>query len=449
MKLATRGVVDCDWQSKLTGERFCIAQFTSARQQSRRLHLICMFPTDPIRWIDEQDTLRCKLPRCGSPFVLIPGLLGLAFGLFVGSWPFLISAFFFWASAAADRQQASFLWFVLGAFALFGAVAFPLAAFAWQQSILLLRGQKEIVLDATSLRIITRAGPIWSTRRCRLAQLGGFRVEDPTGDGFQVRGGYSSLVAVFQNGRTLPLLRMYPDEIVCQLAEQLPDKIEQITGRRGSSRASKVRADKLELEVVAPDPMAIRARSAKPIGSNLTVDESGEELLIQVPRLGYRKSTSPAARLWIGGFVTGQIFFTSLLVPALLAGKVQGSPSAGWVIACVSTAISLGIVLNRLAAATRHGTIRVTGASLMFQESTLLGEHVAEWKLKSIEQVRVGVKTYKSDDGVTWSHYLEVQPDFHDPRLWFDNRDKSELEWMATQIGERLESARRSQTSDV
>ncbi len=111
------------------------------------------------------------------------------------------------------------------------------------KSLLILFGSKQIVIDERSLRVITRFGPIWSTVKCQFSKLGGFRIEDPQGQRYQMNVEYSNLVAVQLDGRTVPLLRMFANQIVGQLVEELPHKIEQVTGEFASLGSRAIKAD--------------------------------------------------------------------------------------------------------------------------------------------------------------------------------------------------------------
>jgi hypothetical protein len=208
-------------------------------------------------WSDDFDSSRCQIPgNIGTP-TLIPGCLGIGFGMFVGSWPFLISAFFYFGMPDAAREDDKPIWLTLLPFLSFGVISFPIAAFAVYKSVLLLRGRTEIVIDSKNLQVIRRAGPIRSTRRCKLSQLGGFRMEDPAGERYRHPGGLSNLVAVNKNGRTIRLLRMVPDGINNQLIEELADKIKRLTEQADLTGAAGILAEDLDAEVISDDPVAI------------------------------------------------------------------------------------------------------------------------------------------------------------------------------------------------
>ena len=126
------------------------------------------------------------------------------------------------------------------------------------------------------------------------------------------------------------------------------------------------------------------------------------------------------------------------LVPALIAGKVEGQPSAGWVIVVVFSLVFVGIVVALMNAAIRKGSIRVNDDYVTFSQSGLFGQREERWMVTSTEEVRVAFEETESDEGVSWTHYLQVAPDHHKEKYWFSFREKPELEWMATCVNNRL-----------
>jgi hypothetical protein len=359
--------------------------------------------------------------------------------MLVGSWPFVLSAFFYFGMRDAAREHDQSIWLTLLPFLFFGVFCFPIAAFFLYRSFLLLRGRTEIVLDSKKLRVITKAGPLRSTRGCKLSQLGGFRMEDPAGERYGLASGLSSLVAVKKNGRTIRLLRMVPDEINKQLIEELSGRIERLTGRADLTGADRILAEYLDAEVISDDPLAIGRRQGKPIGSNLAIEQRDNELAIHVHPLGFQKSESFPVRVTVMVLLAVNFFLTVTLVPALIAGKVQGQPSAGWAIYSVATALSIGLVLIFVDRSTRKGSVRICYGELSFSEHNLFRIHHAVWALDTIEEVRVGVEERKDSEGdVTVWHFVEVKPSPDKPRHWFGHRDKPELEWIVTCIVDHL-----------
>ena len=123
----------------------------------------------------------------------------------------------------------------------------------------------------------------------------------------------------------------------------------------------------------------------------------------------------------------------AVLVPALLAGKVGGQPSAGWFMVGVFTLVVVGMLLYRVDAAIQHGAVRIRRDSLSFREYGLFGKHHEEWKRDEIEAVRVDAEEcrtqeYGTRESVTFDHFIRVEP-----------ASDSELEWMVTSIHQHLD----------
>ena len=347
-------------------------------------------------------------------------------------------AFFYFAMSDSETEDGKLLTSVLSPSLLFGVFCFPISGVVFLKGLLILRGRMEMVLDTKRLRMIRRFGPCWSTRRCKLAQLGGFRIQELKSEQIRFGVGCSNLFFVRKNGREFPLLRMYPDQIINQLSRDLPEKIERLTGRASLTGTDRILAENLNAEITSMDPLKTQDRTSKPIGSNLEQEKRGDGYVIRLPRLGYRKLTSVGGRLCLAGLFAAQLLLTFGLVPALIAGKVKGQPFAGWVIFFIFTTISICIWLCIISAASRNGSIRITDGKLTFQASDLFGKHFAEWKLESIDTVRVAVEQ-DSENPFHSTHFVEVRPDSNTPRMGFDNREKSELEWIVTGIVDDLD----------
>ena len=127
------------------------------------------------------------------------------------------------------------------------------------------------------------------------------------------------------------------------------------------------------------------------------------------------------------------------LFPALMAGKVEGSPAAGWGIGILFSLISGGIVLAIIAALTRRGSIRISDENLVFHERTIFNALHESWFRADLETVEVGVSERSSEDGISITYFIEVQPRSSRALRWFENREKSELEWIATCLRGQLE----------
>jgi hypothetical protein len=131
-----------------------------------------------------------------------------------------------------------------------------------------------------------------------------------------------------------------------------------------------------------------------------------------------------------------------ILVPALIAGKVNGDPAAGWVIVVVFTLLNICIVLYNLSEGVRRGTLKVSDSQLTLEERGLFSTKQRSWQADAIESVKVKIERHESvgdDGGVNYSGHLEVRSSVDLEEVeWFGNLDKSELEWMVTSIKDRL-----------
>lgn len=350
-----------------------------------------------------------------------------------------MTAFFYFAMSDSETEDGKLLTSVLAASLFFGVFCFPISGFAFLKGLLILRGRMEMVLDTKRLRVMRRFGPCCSTRRCKLSQLGGFRIQEIKSERIRFGVGCSNLFVVRKNGGEFPLLRMYPDEIIHQLAKDLPEKIERLTGRASLVGTDGILAGNLKAERTSIDPLKTQDSTTKPIGSNLEREERGDGYVVRLPRLS--KLTSVEGRWGLAGLFAAQLLLTFGLVPALIAGKVKGQPSAGWGIFFVFTTISIFIFLCVISAANRNGSVRINDGRLTFQASGRFGKHFAKWKLESIEAVRVAVEQ-DTEKPFHSTHFVEVRPDSNKPRKGLDNRDKSELEWNITGIVDYLDCQR-------
>ena len=138
-----------------------------------------------------------------------------------------------------------------------------------------------------------------------------------------------------------------------------------------------------------------------------------------------------------------EILILGILVPALIAGKVDGDPAAGWVIVVVFTLLNGCVVLYNLSEGVRRGTLRVTESQLTLEEAGLFSSNQQTWQVDTIDSVKVKIDRHErvgEDGGVSYSCHLAVRSrmDIEEEVEWFDNLEKSELEWMVTSIKDRL-----------
>ncbi len=396
---------------------------------------------DAAVWIQNSGSVTCEIPQLLSPFAKIPAALAAVFSVFLVGMPTL---FFLLLYLLGPKEMIEDPGFAMAPLIFLGFMCFfplPVAIFILRWASLIAFGKTEIRIDHERLALVTKAGPFWKTCKCKLNELGGFRIEfSQMLEANKHLSERSSLVAVRKDGRALHLLRAYPDQIVNQLADQLPLKIEEITGLKPASE--RVGAGSLGSEVQAVGPTEVLSRLDKPIGSHLVVEDSGRELIIRIPKPGFLKKTSKAAKLVIAGFMLAEVLILGILVPALIAGKVNGDPAAGWVIVVVFTLLNLCIVLYNLSEGVRRGTLRVSERQLNLEEAGLFSRKRQSWEADAIKSVKVKIERHErvgQDGGVSYSGHLEVLPSGGEEEVeWFDNLEKSELEWMVTSIKDRL-----------
>ena len=210
-----------------------------------------------------------------------PGMLGIGFGLFLLSLPFIQLAFFHFLPGPPPPAKVTAFFFLSAS-----SLCFPAAAFAFYKSVLLLWGRTALEVDSKYLRAITIAGPHGSTRRCKLCRLDSLRVVDPKSEVLGFRSGLVNLVAVPKRGAPIHLLRMYREDVVNQLVKDLPDRIEQLAGLNGSHGEKMILARDIKTEFVSSYPTDTDERKAKPVGSAIAIEERRNDLAIQIPDLG-------------------------------------------------------------------------------------------------------------------------------------------------------------------
>ncbi len=386
-------------------------------------------------WVDGEGSSQCEIPMLHFSFVKLPAFIGLGLAFFLA----IVACGTVGALYLMLPEETPVMTILVVVGGGFSVLFLPMIAFILWKSLLILYGSKQIVIDGRTLRVITRFGPIWSTVNCQLSKLGGFRIEDPQGQRYQINVEYSNLWAVQHGGRAVPLLRMFANEIVGQLVEELPHKIEQVTGESRNLESRTIQADDLTTELSAADPFRIQDRNAKPIGSEISVETEGQELLIKVPALGFRKSTSRISAFVCFGFLFCELVVLVVLVPALLAGKVGGQPAAGWFMVGVFTVVVVGMLLYRVNAAIQCGAVRISRDSLSFREHGLFGKQHEEWKREAIESVQVEVEEYRTSESISFDHFIGVKPASDSERQWFSHLGKDELEWMVASIQNYLD----------
>ncbi len=422
---------------------------------------------ESLRWIDELDGSRCLLPQVSNPVQRGLGWLGIVLSVMFAAWPFAITAFFYGVRSDLKPEQ-EITGVDLLPLAFFGSILFPVAIVLCLKSCLSLFGSSELLIDSTHLSVIRRWGILRRRRRCPLSTIDGFRVEKPEDElptseanavaGFSLFANRSSLVARYSGGRKLYIVRAFPNALVEELGDSLPSQVQRIAIRSGIHRqGSSINKDPIsELPVENLDRIQLKPSgdtasqtlSSPPLGSSLVLHKTSGGLIIESPKLGYLGSTTRVGRLTFYAFTAIQILLSGGLVPALLAGKVNGSPSAGWVIFVVFTAFWIIGVFYLFYAASLQGKVTLDDRELSFSEKSLYGLKASNWQRREIDSIELGVKEYRSDDGVTWDYFVKVSPQELEQRAWFSHLSKQEVEWMVECLKISAPEIKYSESSD-
>ena len=128
-----------------------------------------------IRFEQGMDDVRCRMPYRPRGNASLPGWLMMLAGGFIASWPLLGIVFFMITGATDDPDMFAFA--VFGPLICFGPFCFTSGGFFLLKGLFLVAGRDEIILRRGRLTAVSRWGPFWTSRRCSLEDLVGFRVE--------------------------------------------------------------------------------------------------------------------------------------------------------------------------------------------------------------------------------------------------------------------------------
>ena len=315
-----------------------------------------------------------------------------------------------------------------------GATIIPISLFVAAQGLLHLFGKRQIRIDKRSVSVVNRLGIIWSTRSVPLNQLAGLQIETPNEIGPSSLQGYSNLLALRLSGKSKILLRTIPDEVAHALAESVGYEISKQGHRPFAEGLTKSQPSSIPTETRSLNPLSLESRSAPPLGSDLRVNMNSKTSSLGIPRLGLKKVTEGGGKWFIACFLIGELFVLFGLIPALMMGKVNGQPIAGWGIALVSTLFSIALVVLVANAATRRGQIEWKNPTLVFREWDMLGTHEQAWTRGEIQDISVGVSEGTFDGAPIWTYHVNITPNGLKERKWFSNRSKEELEWIVTTL---------------
>lgn len=388
-------------------------------------------PMTETRWIASPGLSVLEIPDRRPVLAKIPGIAGVILGTTLGLLGFA-AVWVGWDAGfrknIVDAQFISRLAFGVG------ATIIPISLLVAAQGLLHLFGKRQIRIDKRTLSVVNRFGVIWSTRSISLSQLAGLQIEDPNGIGPAGLQGYSNLLALRLSGKSKVLLRTIPNEVAHALAESMGHEISKQGHRAFAAGLTKSQPSSIPTETRSLNPLSLESRSAPPLGSDLRVKTSSKTSSLEIPRQGLRKVTEGGGKWFIACFLIGELFVLFGLIPALMMGKVNGPPIAGWGIALVSTLFSTALVVLVANAATRRGQIEWKSPSLIFREWDMWGTHEQAWPRGELQDISVGVSEGTSDGAPIWTYHVNITPNGTQDRKWFSNRSKEELEWIVTTL---------------
>jgi hypothetical protein len=384
-----------------------------------------------------------RMPRPPVGLSRFAGLVPIAFGVFIASWP--IQGIWFFLSTGHPPQGSQFWFAVLSPLTCFGPICFPLGGFLMFRGLLTLAGHAEIAVRAGRLCAADRCGPLRWTRRRPLHELRGFRVT--YGPAFPAAvtsvlrtavGEPTALLADFHKGPTLTVCRNYPRDWLTALATDL--------ARRCLGEADAVPfVEPVPVAEVAQDPTVIQERPRQPTNSTALMVPRPDGVTILIPAAGILRGSSWFSVTWGFGWIGMTVLFSAIFLPAAFMGQVtwedSGQPMSPW-LACLFMSpfllVAVGAFLVLRHNGRRRAVFTVTGDTLEVENVGLLVER-RRWRAIDLKDVRVVCETKSDGDGGT-THTIElcIEPKEEPAYRLLGYRPKSELEWIATVVRQAL-----------
>jgi hypothetical protein len=386
-----------------------------------------------------------RLPQRPIGLLRYMGLVPMAAGLVIASWPILFIVFFLMIGQGVRGEQFWFL--VLGPLAMLGPFCFPLGGFLVFRGLLLFAGHTEIAIRGDRLYSIDRCGWLRWTRRRPVDKLRGFRVEhgptvypDGTRAGTDLGMG-ASLKADLINGKSVTICHGYPRGWLLPLAEDLARRCGHFVASDETASAEPIR-----MTDECSDPARIQYRPRQPTNSTAILESQPDSLTITIPSAGLVRGNSWFFVVWCAGW-NGILFPLMIFsLPAAFRGEVKwegGNETVSPFFACLFLTpfllVGIGSLFALLHRGWRRTVIAVADDSLAIVESGLFGTRRREWSAHDLLSVRVQRERTKDADGDTrWTIALTVQPKEGETYRLLSYRAKAELEWIATVVREAL-----------
>lgn len=396
-------------------------------------------------------TRRYRLPPRTMPGVgctIMGGLLaiGLTTGIPVG-----FGLFFYGGAAGLDPalRLAGFLCPV----GFFGSFLFPVAIYVLLRIVFIHTGRLEIVVERQQLLLMQGWGILRWTRRLPLRGLRGLRVVterpfNPSDPQFsQDLSKVGSLLADYQGGSQKTLCWGYPAPWLEQFSQALTADF-----ARQPGLAEPVLPATRESEF----PAEIAARRSQPSNSNALVRHEGDQLVIELPRPGLWRCVHPVFLIFClvwNGLLAMFTVMLAIITALAWTGQVpvENPEEQGpiWALALFQVPFhAIGIVSLGywLGMARRWTRIQVGSGRLQVVDHRLWRTTTTEWPAAEIVSIAAVSRRHEkeAEDGdprfaeVTWSYGLAIEPRQGAAGAFLEWRSRSELEWLATLLRQRL-----------
>jgi len=329
-------------------------------------------------------------------------------------------------------------------------------------------GHREIEIRGDSVRTFERVGPLWRSKRWKLAKVFKFDCVDPSGDqdgnvpGYLERF-YALLVRLNGGGQGM-LAWGYSPEMLRPLGAALTESGNVALVRLGQE-ATIFSPDAATAEEEPDDEDLDEADEAEssdddwsdaedntndletaltqPEGSKIAVDKFEGGLTIQVPPAGVWKGSSGMfffALIW-NGFMT---VFTSAMICGGLNAENKPDETALWVLPLfllLFWAVGIGMLLGALNMGRRSAMFAIAGSNLLVMQKGIFGTKRREWPVEEISSIALGPSGMKVNDRDV--NQLQIHA-AGDKLGLLTGRDEQELEWLACELRSAWRAAKSS-----
>jgi hypothetical protein len=326
------------------------------------------------------------------------------------------------------------------AVAFFGSFLFPMAAILVIAAVIHRWSRIELTASADRLVLRSWLGPFFRTRQVRLAGMKGLRVQIGRLQIATMRGSapfdpksilcdVGTLYADFEKSPQQMICSGYDADWLLNLANEL-------------TRAIEANQSSLwPVTVTHEDPRIISERAEQPSTSDARVSSTADRVVIEHPARGWR-------RAWPAWFVVGYLFATGMLIVwtiALLNGQLLIRESRddgelfpfpvwlGLLVAAPCYAVAICVAGAWIGAARNSARWEITPHQLCLWQRTLWGESVAIWSRAELRSIRA-ISQLVGEFEYNRYNCLQITSTMQPLREFFRERDKSEIEWLATTL---------------